>query len=128
MLLWFGKGSKKKTAKNVVRNWEKTQVSNIIKDIAKIIPENAPFLRDIASSSLSNLINKNIQFFTNEPEEVSGNLYTVVDTIRVKVGPGIPLIHKQFTLSINYNVQVDVKEKKAVEAKPDIGSLKIDFV
>jgi len=122
------KGGKKKRATSIVRDWEKSQVSTIAKDIVRIIPDKAPFLRDIASGSLTSLINKNLEFFAAEPEEVSGNIYRVMDTARVKVGPGIPFIGKQFTLSINYNVKVDVKEKRIVEAKPDLTSLKIDFV
>ena len=100
------KGGKKKRAKDIVRNWEKSQVSNIAKDIVRIIPDKAPFLRDIASGSLTSLINKSLEFFAGEPEEVSGNIYSVIDTARVKVGPGIPFIGKQFTLSINYNVRL----------------------
>lgn len=128
MPFWFGKGGKIKTAKNLVSEWERSQISNITKDIVKIIPDKAPFLRDIASSSLTGLINKNLTFSTGEPEEISHNLYSVIDTARVKVGPGIPFIGKQFTVSINYRLKVDVKEKKIVEAKLDISSLKIDFV
>lgn len=122
------KGGKKKRATNIVRNWEKTQVSDIAKDIVRIIPREAPFLRDIAQSSLTGLINKNLEFFAGEPQEVSGNIYSIIDTARVKVGPGIPFIGKQFTISVNYDVKVDVKEKKVVEARPDISSLKIDFI
>ncbi|MEM2759236.1 MAG: hypothetical protein QXU32_03415 [Nitrososphaerales archaeon] len=124
MPFWFGRG---KTAKNLVKEWERTQVSNIVRDIVRIIPERAPFLRDIAASSLSDLINKNLEFSISEPEAISGNTYSVIDTIRVKVGPGIPLIGKQFTISMNYNLRVNVKEKR-VDATPDISSLKIDFV
>ena len=128
MPFWFGKGGKIKTAKNLVSDWERSQISNITKDIVKIIPDKALFLRDIASSSLTGLINKNLTFSTGEPEEISRNLYSVTDTARVKVGPGIPLIGKQFTVSINYKLKIDVKEKKIVETKLDISSLKIDFV
>ena len=128
MPFWFGKGGKIKTAKNLVSEWERSQISNITKDIVKIIPDKALFLRDIASSSLTGLINKNLTFSTGEPEEISRNLYSVTDTARVKVGPGIPLIGKQFTVSINYKLKIDVKEKKIVETKLDISSLKIDFV
>ncbi|MFQ5941237.1 MAG: hypothetical protein ACE5KA_06035 [Nitrososphaerales archaeon] len=122
------RGRNKKKAKSVVKEWEKSQVSNIVKDIAKIIPQRAPLLRDIAATSLASLINKNLEFLTDEPKEVSGNLYSIIDTVKVKVGPGIPFIGKQFTLSIKYNVEVDVKEKKIMGAKPDISSFQIDFV
>lgn len=122
------KGGKRKRATNIVRNWEKTQVSNIAKDIVRIIPQEAPFLRDMAQSSLTSLINKNLEFFAGEPQQVSSNIYSIIDTARVKIGPGIPFIGKQFTISVNYDVKVDVKVKKVVEARPDISSLKIDFI
>lgn len=128
MPFWFGKGGKIKTTKNLVSDWERSQISNITKDIVKIIPAKVPFLREIAASSLTGLINKNLTFSTGEPEEISRNLYSVIDTARVEVGPGIPFIGKQFTVSINYRLKVDVKEKKIVETKLDISSLKIDFV
>jgi len=126
-MLFWSEGRKKKTAKSVVRDWEKKRVTNIVNDIAKIIPQHAPFLHDIAMSSLSNLINKNLVFLTGEPERVSKDLYSIVDTVKVNIGPGIPFIGKQFKISINYNLKIDVKEKRIIEAKPDIGSLKIDF-
>lgn len=128
MQFWFGKGRKKSIAKDVVRNWEKSQGSSIAKELVRIILDRVPFLREVASSSLAGIINKNLSFSALEPEEVSGNLYKVVDTVHIKVGPGIPLIGKQFSVSINYSINVDVKAKKIVEARPDIMSLKIDFV
>jgi len=128
MPFWFGKGRKKNAARDIVKHWEKSQVSNIANELVRIIPNQVPFLREVASSSLAGIINKNITFSASEPEEISGDLYNVIDTARVKVGPGIPFIGKQFSVSINYNIRVDVKAKKVVEAKPDISSLKIDFV
>jgi len=128
MPFWFGKGRKKNAAKDIVKYWEKSQVSNITDELVKIIPNQIPFLRQVASSSLAGIINKNLTFSALEPEEVSGDLYNVIDNVKVKVGPGIPLIGKQFSLSMNYSITVDVKAKKIVEAKPDLSSLKIDFV
>ncbi len=124
----FWKGSKKNTARDVVKHWEQSQVSYIANELVRIIPDQVPFLREVASSSLADIINKNLAFFTSEPEEVSGDLYQVKDIVRVKVGSGIPFIGKQFSASINYNIKIDVKAKKVVEAKPDLPSLKIDFV
>ena len=126
MVFWIFKGAKKRTAKEIVRQWEESQVSNITKDITRMIPERVPFLRDIALSSLSGLINKNLAFSASEPKEVYGNIYNIIDTVRVKAGGGIPFLGKQFSLSIKYNLEVNVKEKNIV-AKPDIGSMKIDF-
>jgi len=128
MPFWFGKGRKKNTAKDIVRHWEKSQISNITNELVRIIPNQVPFLREVASSSLAGIINKNLSFSASEPEEISGNLYQITDIIRVKVGPGIPFIGKQFSCSVNYSIKVDVKAKKVIEAKLDISSLKIDFV
>jgi len=128
MPFWFGKGRKKNTARGIVKHWEKSQISNITSELVRIIPNSVPFLREVASGSLSGIINKNLSFSTSEPEEVSSNLYQITDVVRVKVGPGIPFIGKQFSVSLNYNIKVDVKVKEVVEAKPDISSLKIDFV
>jgi hypothetical protein len=128
MPFWFGKGRKKNVAKDIVKQWEKSQLSNIAGELVKIIPNQVPFLREVASSSLAGIINKNIMFSALEPQEVSGDLYSVIDTVKVKVGPGIPFIGKQFSLSVNYSLKVDVKTKKVVEARPDLSSLKIDFV
>jgi hypothetical protein len=128
MPFWFGKGRKKNTAKDVVKRWEKSQVSTIANELVRIIPDQIPFLRDVASTSLAGILNKNLVFFTSEPEEISGDLYEIIEAARVKVGPGIPFIGKQFSFSINYSVKVDVKAKKVVEAKPDLSSLKIDLV
>lgn len=124
----FWKGRKKNAARDIVKHWEKSQVSYIANELVRIIPDQAPFLREVASSSLADIINKNLAFSVSEPEEVSGDLYQVKDIVRVKVGPGIPFIGKQFSVSMNYNIRVDVKAKKVVEAKPDLPSLKIDFV
>lgn len=126
MVFWIFKGAKKRTVKEIVRQWEESQVSNITKDIIRMIPERVPFLRDIALNSLSGLINKNLAFSTSEPKEVSDNIYNIIDTVKVKAGGGIPFLGKQFSLSIKYNLEVGMKEKNVV-AKPDIGSLKIDF-
>jgi hypothetical protein len=121
------KSGKKKT-KDIVRRWEKEQISNIARELGKIIPQQAPFLRDVAVSSLVNLISKNLEFSAGEPEEISRNIYSVKDTVRVRIGPDIPFIGKQFSLSINYTLKVDVKDKKVVESMLDISSLKISFV
>ena len=128
MPFWFGKGRKKNAAKDIVKHWEKSQVSNIANELVKIIPNQVPFLREVASSSLAGIINKNLSFSVLEPEEISGNLYHITDIVKVKVGPGIPFIGKQFSVSMNYSIKVDVKVKKIVEAKPDLSSVKIDFV
>jgi len=128
MPFWFGKGRKKNAAKDIVRHWEKSQVSNIANELVRIIPDQIPFLRDVASTSLGGILNKNLTFFISEPEEVSGDIYEIIDTARVNVGPGIPFIGKKFSFSINYNIKVDVKAKQVVEAKPDLSSLKIDVV
>ena len=128
MPFWFGKGRKKNAAKNIVNQWEKSQVSNIANELVKLIPNQVPFLREVASSSLAGIITKNISFSASEPEEVSGDLYQITDIVKVKVGPDIPFIGKQFSVSINYNIKADVKAKKVVETKLDLSSLKIDFV
>lgn len=128
MRLWFGKGAKKNTAKKVLRSWEKNQVSNISKDILRMIPDKTPFLKDMAEASLSSMINKNLEFSAGEAEEISSDLYSIKDRVRVRLGPGIPFIRKQFTISVDYNVEIDVKEKKVAKAGPDISSLKIEFV
>lgn len=127
MLFGFGKGRKKNTAKELVKQWEKLQVSNIANELVKVIPDQVPFLRDVASSSLAGIISQNLSFSSLEPEEISRDLYSVIDTVRVKVGPGIPLIGKQFSVSINYIINVDVKAKKVIETKLDLSSLKIEL-
>lgn len=127
MLSWFGKGSKAKAAKGIVKDWEKSKVSDIADEIVRIIPGQVPFLRELASTSLSGMIKKNLIFYASEPQKIVNDLYNIIDTVRIKVGPGIPFIDKQFTVSINYSINVDVKAKKIVKASPDISSLKIDF-
>ena len=127
MPFWFWKTRKKNTAKDIVKQWERSQVSSISNELVKIIPGQVPFLREVTSSSLAGIINKNLSFSPLEPQEISGDLYNVMDTVTIKVGPGIPFIGKQFSVSINYSIKVDVKAKRVVEAKLDISSLKIDF-
>ena len=128
MLFWFGKAGKRNAAKGIVREWEKSKVSDIADEIVRIIPGQVPFLRELASTSLSGMIKKNLIFSAAEPQKIANDLYNVIDTVRIKVGPGIPFIDKQFTVSINYSINVDVKAKKIVKTSPDISSLKIDFV
>jgi len=128
MLSWFGKGSKAKAAKGIVKDWEKSKISDIADEIVRIIPGQVPFLRELASTSLSGMIKKNLMFYASEPQKISNDLYNIIDTVRIKVGPGIPFIDKQFTVSINYSINVDVRAKKIAKTSPDISSLKIDFV
>ena len=127
MPFWFGKG-KKNIAKDVVKHWEKSKVSDVADELVKIIPNQAFFLREIASTSLAGIIKKNLAFSASEPQEISGDLYNVIDIVGIKVGPGIPFINKQFSVSINYSINVDVKARTVVDASPDISSLKIEFV
>lgn len=126
MLRWF-RGRKINTAKNIVKGWEKSQASHIAEELVRVIPGQIPFLREVAGSALAAAIQKNLVFSASEPEAVSGNIYHVTDTARVNLGVGIPFIAKQFSVSINYGIRVDVKAKKVVESKPEITSLKIDF-
>ena len=128
MPFWFGKAGKRNVAKGIVKDWEKSKVSDIADEIVRIIPGQVPFLRELASTSLSGMIKKNLIFSASEPQKIANDLYNVIDTVRIKVGPGIPFIDKQFTVSINYSINVDVKAKKIVKTSPDISSLKIDFV
>ena len=128
MPFWFGKAGRGKVAKGIVKEWEKSKVSDIADEIVRIIPGQVPFLRELASTSLSGMIKKNLIFSAAEPQKIANDLYNVIDTVRIKVDPGIPFIDKQFTVSINYSINVDVKEKKIVKTSPDISSLKIDFV
>jgi hypothetical protein len=128
MPFWFSKLGKGNVAKRIVKDWEKAKVSDIADEIVRIIPGQVPFLRELASTSLSGMIKKNLIFSASEPQKIAGDLYNIIDTVRIKVGPGIPFIDKQFTVSINYSINVDVKAKKIVKASPDISSLKIDFV
>lgn len=127
MPFWFGKLGKGNVAKGVVKEWEKSKVSDIADEIVRIIPGQVPFLRELASTSLSGMMKKNLIFSASEPQKISNDLYNIIDTVRIKVGPGIPFIDKQFTVSINYSINVDVKVKKIVKTSPDISSLKIDF-
>ncbi len=127
MPFWFGKAGKGNVAKGIVKNWEKSKVSDIADEIVRIIPGQVPFLRELASTSLSGMLRNSLIFSASEPHKISDNIYHIIDTVRIKVGPGIPFIDKQFTVSINYNINVDVKVKKIVKASPDISSLKIDF-
>ena len=128
MPFWFGKAGKGNVAKGIVKEWEKSKVSDIADEIVRIIPGQVPFLRELASTSLSGMMRKNLVFSASVPQEISNGLYNIIDTVRINVGPGIPFMDKQFTVSINYSINVDVKAKKIVEASPDISSLKIDFV
>ncbi|MGH9878335.1 MAG: hypothetical protein ACRD3Z_01365 [Nitrososphaerales archaeon] len=128
MPFWFGKAGKGNVAKGIVKDWEKSKVSDIADEIVRIIPGQVPFLRELASTSLSGMMKKNLIFSASEPQKIANDLYYVIDTIQIKIGPGIPFIDKQFTVSINYGINVDVKAKKIVKASPDISSLKIVFV
>jgi hypothetical protein len=128
MPFWFGRAGKGNIAKGIVKNWEKSKVSDIADEIVRIIPGQVPFLRELASTSLSGMLRNNLSFSESTPQRINDNLYNIIDTVRIKVGPGIPFIDKQFTVSINYSINVDVKAKKIVEARPDISSLKIDLL
>jgi hypothetical protein len=128
MPFWFGKAGKGNVAKRIVKDWEKSKVSDIADEIVRIIPGQVPFLRELASTSLSGMLRNNLIFSASDPQKISDDLYNIIDTVRIKVGPGIPFIDKQFTVSINYSINVDVKAKRIVKASPDISSLKIEFV
>lgn len=127
-MLWFWKGRKKKAARSIVNEWEKTQTSKISKELVRLIPDNIPFLRQVASGSLEGIIQENITFSASEPEELSGDLYQVRDNVIVKVGSNIPLIGKKFSVSINYVIKVDTKRKGVVEAKLDLTSLRFNVL
>ncbi|GEM_PF-2057476 len=127
MPFWFGKAGKRNVAKRIVKDWEKSKVSDIADEIVRIIPSQVPFLRELASTSLSGMLRNKLIFSASDPQKISDDIYNIIDTVRIKVGPGIPFIDKQFTVSINYSVNVDVKAKKIVKSSPDISSLKIDF-
>jgi hypothetical protein len=128
MPFWFGKAGKANVAKGIVKGWEKSKASDIADEIVRIIPGRVPFLRELASTSLSGMLRSNLIFSASDPQKISDDLYNIIDTVRIKVGPGIPFIDKQFTVSINYSINVDVKAKRIVKASPDISSLKIEFV
>ncbi len=124
---WFWKGRKKSTASSIAREWEKTQIPRISSELAKMVPDKIPFLRQIAGSSLENVLKNNMQFLPSEPVELSGDLYQVTDNVMVKAGSDIPLIGKRFSVSINYVISVNTKSKQVVEAKPDLTSLRINL-
>jgi len=106
-------------ASKVAREWTANNIDVVSKGIAGQVVSNNPILETTVAIVISNEIKQRIVWEYSPPNKLDENRYGVVATAFTPVE--IPLLGN-YKASLNYNLEIDTKEKRVINADIDAGS------
>lgn len=106
-------------ASEVAREWTSNNIDTVSKGIAGQVVSNNPLLEATVAVVISNEIKQGIDWEYSHPNKLDQNRYGVVATAFTLIE--IPLLGN-YRASLNYNLEIDTKEKRVIKADIDAGS------
>lgn len=106
-------------ASKVAEDWAANNVDDVSKNIAGLVINNNPLLQTVVGATIANEINQRIKWEFLYPEKIEENQYVVIATAYAVVE--LPLLGN-YKLSVNYNLEIDTKNKKVMNFTIDAGS------
>ena len=107
------------TAGEIAREWAKNNVEDISKNISVLVAENNPIAAAAISMVVSSEINKRIEYEYSAPLKLAEDRYEVITTAYADFD--IPVLGT-YRASVNYNLEIDTKQKQVTAANLDPGS------
>jgi hypothetical protein len=107
------------TAGEVAREWAKNNAGEISKSISTLVADNNPLAAAAISMVISKEINQRIAYEYSVPRKLAEDRYQVLTTAYAVIE--IPVLGK-FKVSVNYNLEIDTRQKKVLSANIDPGS------
>ncbi|RPJ63130.1 MAG: hypothetical protein EHM12_03055 [Dehalococcoidia bacterium] len=106
-------------ASKIAREWTANNIDVVSKGIAGQVVSNNPLLETTVAVVISNEIKQRIVWEYSHPNKLDENRYGVVATASTPVE--IPLLGN-YKASLNYNLEIDTKEKRVRNADIDASS------
>jgi hypothetical protein len=106
-------------ASKVAVEWSANNIDVISKSIAGLIINDNPLIGTAITMGISKEINQRIAWEYATPRKLAEDKYGVVTTAYTEIE--LPLLGK-YKVSVNYNLEIDTKEKRIISADMDASS------
>lgn len=106
-------------ASKVARDWTANNLDGVSKGIAGQVAGNNPLLETTIATIMSNEIKQRITWEYSQPNKLDEDKYRVIATASTQIE--ITLLGN-YKVSLNYNLEIDTKNKRVLSADMDPGS------
>jgi hypothetical protein len=112
-------------ALQVAKDWTGESISNIAEDIADAVTLGIPVLSNLAKPLIEEQIRANVHWSYSTPVKRADSRYDVVSTASVPIVIDIPFISTTYDVSVDYDLDIDTKERQVVDSQLNLSSLSV---
>ena len=106
-------------ARKVAEEWASNNVNDISNNIAGLVVNDNPLIEAAVSMTISKQINQKVFWEYSTPRKLAEDRYEVVATAYSEIEMPLLGIHR---VSVNYNLEIDTKQKQVLSADIDASS------
>ena len=106
-------------ASKLAQDWASNNVDSVSKSIASLVVNNNPLLQTVIGTAITKEINQRIAWEYSHPRKLAEERYEVIATAYAVIE--LPLLGS-YKISVNYNLEIDTKNKKIISSNIDAGS------
>lgn len=106
-------------ASKVAKEWTSNNVNDVSRGMASLIANSNPLVETAIAMGIGKEINQRIAWEYSQPQKLAEERYQVVTTAYTELE--LPLLGS-YKISVNYNLEVDTKNKQVIGANMDVSS------
>jgi hypothetical protein len=106
-------------ANKLAQEWASNNVDSVSSSIANLVANNNPLVEKAITMVIAKEINQRIAWEYSQPQKLAEQQYKVVATASSAIE--LPLLGS-YKVSVNYNLEIDIKQKQVTSANIDAGS------
>ena len=106
-------------ALKVAQEWAADNIDEVAGNVADLVAKDNPIVQAAATMAIEQEINERIAWEFSNPQKVGEELYGVVATAYTIIN--VPVLG-DYRISVDYNLEIDTKEKQVIAADMDASS------
>ncbi len=110
-------------ALKVAQEWSANNVDEVAGSIVDLVVEDNPIVKAAAAMAIEKEITKRIAWEFSNPQQIGEERYGVVATAYTMIT--VPVLG-DYKVSVDYNLEIDTKEKQVIAADMDAGTFSLD--
>ena len=109
-------------ALKVAQEWSADNVDEVAGNVADLVAKDNPLAKMAASTAIKQEISKRIDWEFSNPQKIGENQYGVVATAFTVIS--VPVLG-DYKMSVDYNLEIDTKEKQVIKADMDASTFSL---
>ena len=106
-------------ARKVAEEWASNNVDDVSRSVAGLIVDSSPLFEKAVAMAIEKAINQRIAWEYSHPKKLAEERYEVVTTAYAEIE--FPLLGS-YRVSVNYDLEIDTRQKQVISADMDVGS------